>query len=131
MWQDDFRSNFAMMIPQGPYREPKKPDSKKWLCWLIGHRWEIYMITTRDKGMPHRCKRCKKITSVQWPFKLKQLLWKCADVLFRPLCLLGWYRWKGTYRSETYFYGSPNGEKEAEQNYQCARCPKRKKINLY
>lgn len=127
----DFRSNYAMMIPKGPYREPKKSDTKKWLCRLIGHRWEIYMISTTNKGMPHRCKRCEKITSVQWPFKLNRFLWKCADRIFRPFCFLGWHRWKATFRSESFSYGSPGGERHAEENYQCARCPKRKTIKLY
>lgn len=126
----NYRSNFGMMIPQGPYREPKKSDTRKWLCRLIGHKWEIYMITTRDKGMPHRCKRCHKVTSIQWPFKLNRFLWNWADWILRPLCFSGWHRWKGTYRVESISYGSSERERHEEQHYRCSRCRKSKTIQI-
>lgn len=127
---DEFLSNYGMMIPQGPYREPKKSDSKKWLCRLIGHRWQIYMITTWGP-MPHQCKRCKKITDKQWPFLLQKALWKYADFVLRPLCFLGWHRWKGTYKFSSFTIGGTKEEKHEEDNYQCARCNKNKTIKLY
>jgi DNA-directed RNA polymerase subunit RPC12/RpoP len=126
-----YLSNYGLMIPQGPYREPKKPDSNKWLCRIIGHRWERYMITTMDRHLPHKCKRCGKITSVQWPFRLKSFLVKSGDFLLHPICYLSSHRWISTYGYTSYSYATGLSKKiEEEQHYVCGRCGKKKTVKI-
>lgn len=129
--ENDYRANFGLMIPVGPLQYPPESERQKrpWLCKIIGHRWKTYMVTTRDR-MPHKCERCKKITYVQWPFQLQRFLWECLDIIFRPLCYLGWHRWKGTFRSETWSYFDGKGPKEIEEHYRCARCSNKKTVKI-
>lgn len=131
--ENNFRSNFGIMIPQGQFRLPpikKISWKKKLLCRLIGHRWEPYMITCWGP-LPHQCKRCKKITSVQWPFRLKKWLLNLSDILLHPLCYVHAHRWIATYGFRSFTFGGGESSQETEeQHYVCGRCKKKKTIKV-
>ena len=129
-------THYGVMIPQGPYREPKKSDSNKWLCRIIGHRWQNVMVTTNDRTLPEECVRCHKkrwLDYNHWRKRLSRFIRrvdKTIDKALRPLCYLNLHRWKGTYRSASYSYGTGSGERSEEEHYQCARCRKNKTVKI-
>lgn len=132
--EKDFKANYGMMIPQGVYREPKKADEKKWLCSLIGHRWQNVMVTTRDKTLPEECLRCGKKRWLSYSHLHKRLermifrLNRYVDIILRPLCYFNWHRWKGTFHCSS--FGYPGRERHEEDHYKCVRCRKNKTIKI-
>lgn len=60
---DSMYSNFALLNPAEAMKiqEPKKPSRwKRFLCFILGHRWGFAGITYRGPEIPRTCKRCKK-----------------------------------------------------------------------
>lgn len=91
---------FAMIIPQGPFRPPKKPWFKVW------KEYDYWHMKVRMPGYP-----------------------KWLDKMLRPLCRYGLHRWVGTFSIIQYSYGPPkttNWEVKREQNFSCSRCKKTK-----
>jgi len=132
MTKKDHLSNYGVMIPQGPYLEPKKSDAKKWLCKFIGHRWQSMMVTTTDRTLPEECVRCHKERWLGYNHWRKRLsrgmarLGRMVDTLLRPLCFFNLHRWKGTFREAS--YGYPGGIREEKEHFRCCRCKKNKTV---
>lgn len=126
----DFMKNFAIMIPMGPFKEPVKQKISRWkklLCFILGHRWGLSGLSYSGPGHPRKCKRCDK---QKWFKKLPNYKW--VDRLLRPLCFIGFHRWKATYGYSSYCYGHncSSSPMTSEQNYSCARCKAKKTVTL-
>lgn len=132
----NYQDNYGVIIPQGIYKEPKKSDSRKWLCLLIGHRWHKVMVTTTQKTLPEECLRCHKerwLNYNHWRKRLSRFILRAkkqVDKILRPLCFFGWHRWKGTFRYSSWSYGSSSREKNEEDHYKCVRCAENKIVKI-
>lgn len=133
---NNFMSNFAMIIPQGPFVEPNKKPISKWvklLCFLIGHKWVSAGITYSGPGFPRKCDRCKKKKWFKRP-NLRIRLNKWVDIrldkMWSPFCEIGIHRYKSHYGFQSFSYGPGPHEPPVKQEiYKCSCCKKIKTVN--
>ncbi len=133
-----YLSNYGLMIPQGPFREPPKPSyPKRQLCRIFGHHWRNIMVTTTDKTLPEECTRCGKKRWLRYNHwrkragRLVDRIKRIVDFLLHPLCYVNSHRWIGTYGFTTYeFEEGASKERHEEKNYVCARCRKTKTVKI-
>lgn len=121
-----FFNNFALMIPQGPFKMPPKP----FLCRIGIHKWGFSGISFFGPGHPRACERCHKVKWFNKPpitERLGRFVGKWSDRIFRPLCRIGWHHWKGGFAMHTFSIGIP-GPVTKSVNYTCTRCRKHKLV---
>jgi hypothetical protein len=131
-----FMSNFAMIIPQGPFVEPKKkPISRRLrvLCFLIGHKWGFAGITYEGPSFPRKCSRCKKKKWFDKPtLRMRFAKWATATLdKIWPFCRIGLHLYKSHYGFQSFSYGPGSHEPPVKQHiYKCSCCNKIKIVTL-
>lgn len=135
--ENNFMSNFGMIIPQGPYvrHKPKPiPKWKKAVCFLIGHKWINPGVTFYGPGFPKKCARCKKDKWFKKPnlhMRLTKWADKTLDKLWVPLCKIGVHRYKSHYGFSSFSFGGNNSAPDVHQHiYKCSFCKKTKTVNI-
>lgn len=133
----DFMSNFAIMIPQGPFVPHKPKPIQKWkkvVCFLIGHRWGRAGISYMGPAFPMQCKRCKITKWFDKPtFRMRFTKWadRSLDKTWTPLCKIGLHRWKSHYGFSSFSYGGDGPHKTIKQHiFKCSCCKETKTVNV-
>lgn len=126
---DSFFTNFAIMIPHGPFTMPPPPP-KPFLCRIGIHKWGFAGISFFGPGHPRICERCHKVKWFNKPLvaeRLGRFVGKWSDRTFRPLCMIGWHHWKRGYAMYIYMLGGPD-QATKSVNHTCTRCGKHKLV---
>lgn len=135
---EDFKQNFAMLIPQTivprESQKPKKiPLRVKILCATIGHKWGFAGITYRGPGFPKKCSRCKRtkwFTKPNLRMRLDKWIDKTLDKLWVPLCKISLHRYKSHYGFSSYSYAGDPTPPIRQEIYKCSCCKKIKTVTL-
>lgn len=134
--ENDFKSNFGMLIQQGAvhFQKPKPVSRwKKLVCLLTGHKWGFAGISYMGPSFPRKCSRCKVNKWFDKPnlrMRIDEWVNKTLDKLWVPLCKIGVHRWKSHYWYSRYTFGGDTSTPTIRQEiYKCSCCKKIKTVD--